>query len=712
MGSAVDMALGIKSSMKPSENKMGQKESAVDMLMRRNFSSSVGNEPLNSVFTDISKGGNAAGIDTEYRAGFVDDPKAKIEIYSKARFPDLSQEERFNRYGIHEGEIVYQGDDGKVYYETPDKFINRAARFIAQEGFSKAPEWVMSALGSYLGGWKGATGGAMAGEGIRKTIGKQVYGEDQSAIDWAADIGTAGGAALLGEGVAAGVSKGLNVAGRFGKGEIGKLAQRDFDRAMPAEMASRIERANRQGINLTVPEITDSQTLSAAYKALRGMPGEAGEMIRKFEKEMREPEISSAIEKGLGRISKQDSVYLASKEGVEAAQTAKQAFINYRQAEVSPLYESAFREAENKNIKINTSQIFKDIDDIYQHSAKPIKNEIGTVRDNFILEKNVGNKKWGNYWSEAEEGIRLKSDPRDLQEIKFGLDYQIENLKSKPSGTINNVAIRKLETIKKKLDGILESKVPGYQAANKKWALLSKPINEWDESILSGLENLTGDDVIKISQRIFSPKLSSDRAVAKAKKFIGGSNPEAWNGIVRAHLQNAFESIGDTLEGITRANVIQGGKFRNAVFGSPKKRAMLKAALSNNQYMALSDLMGALEDTVRVIDRNSDTAFKQEAIKEIRRNAGGPIAKWLRRNPLSPESLADEIEKIKTPEYAKQLADALLDPMNYKKIASLKKIPQGTRKAIATAFVISSITGKNVLIGYEGGDSGIGTIKP
>lgn len=58
----------------------------------------------------IEKEGTPPGAGTHFRAGFVDDPIAKIRIYSEARFPKLKERERLKRYGIApNGEIVYSG---------------------------------------------------------------------------------------------------------------------------------------------------------------------------------------------------------------------------------------------------------------------------------------------------------------------------------------------------------------------------------------------------------------------------------------------------------------------------------------------------------------------------------------------------------------------------------------------------------------------------
>jgi len=73
----------------------------------------AGTEPLGSVFTDVTDQPEPAGFGTELKAAFLDKPEALIYLYSSARGipPD--------RYGIQNGEVVYQADDGTLKPETP-----------------------------------------------------------------------------------------------------------------------------------------------------------------------------------------------------------------------------------------------------------------------------------------------------------------------------------------------------------------------------------------------------------------------------------------------------------------------------------------------------------------------------------------------------------------------------------------------------------------
>ncbi len=93
----------------------------------------VGDITLPPVLVDDSVPG-AAELWTMFKAGHVDDPKMGIPIYAAARFPDMPIEEALNKYGIHEGEIVFQAEDGKVYRETPNTLAANLKRFGAQTG--------------------------------------------------------------------------------------------------------------------------------------------------------------------------------------------------------------------------------------------------------------------------------------------------------------------------------------------------------------------------------------------------------------------------------------------------------------------------------------------------------------------------------------------------------------------------------------------------
>jgi len=670
-------------------------------ITERLLSTRLGDMPMNSVMTDIEPGGEGAGLRTQFKAGFVDEPTAKVEIYSAARFPDLSREERLQRYGLHKGEVVYKADDGKIYYETPDKFVDRAARWFVQEAGTKSPEWALSAIGAYFGGIPGAGGGAAVGEAIRKGVGKVVFDEDQSAIDWAIDVGGAGATGILGESggkvIAAGVKRGA----RVGSGEVGRLAQQDLGRAAPAKMMEKKARAEAVGIDLTLPELSESPSLTGAYRTLRGVPGEAGEKIRAFESGVREPQIQEAIETGLEGVAPRQSTYELSDSGVSAARTSLEGLKEGRAAAAKPLYEAAFASGDTADI----SPVLDLIDGHLDKAAGANRSALAAARRHLTKEVTEEAVEEGGKATTRRIG---KEGIEELHEAKLAIDAMLEK---KGTTSISNVARKRLTEVKEALVNTLADASPDYEAARKVFEIKSVPIDDFVDSLAGRIAKLEGDDVVKASKMLFGPH-SSPEAITRARMKIAATDPEAWNGLVRAYLQDTLESATESVAEIRGANVVFGGKFRKAVFGSRAKREKLRAALSMNQYKNLSDLMLVLEDTVRAIDANSDTAFKLKQDELIKRGAGGQIAKWLKRNPLNTERMAKEIENIRYPKYAAALAEALIKPGSYKQLLRLKQIKPGTEQAIKTIFLISTITGTGGLLPEEGGTRPIGSMQP
>ena len=76
-------------------------------------------------------GFSPASMKTQFLSGFVDNPRSKLSLYAKARFPDMPKAEREKRYGIVNGEIVFKGDDGYLHPETDNDFMNNASAFVA-----------------------------------------------------------------------------------------------------------------------------------------------------------------------------------------------------------------------------------------------------------------------------------------------------------------------------------------------------------------------------------------------------------------------------------------------------------------------------------------------------------------------------------------------------------------------------------------------------
>ena len=178
----------------------------------------------------------------------------------------------------------------------------------------------------------------------------------------------------------------------------------------------------------------------------------------------------------------------------------------------------------------------------------------------------------------------------------------------------------------------LDEASPAYKEARAQWGDLSDEVTAVEGGTLAGTAKKKQDKLHKIGQDIFSAgPMAIATARNRALKVKGGE--DAWNGVVRSYLEDAFTKAKKVpFSGIGRGTDHAGAKWWAEVFGDEDKKLKLKAALSPDQFRNLRKMMDVLEATGRAVDLNSDTAFKTEADLSFPDLAAFPI--WLSSSSL------------------------------------------------------------------------------
>ena len=394
-----DIVEEILSGAKLSE--MPPERDIVDEVLSGSGTPDIKKMPLDSVMTPVGKQTIGASFLTQLKTGLVDDPQTQMKIYAATRFPDLSEEERLKRYGIHEGEIVYLGDDDKVYRETPDTYWEKAKRFTAQEG-AHLPSYLLGVLGFSAGGIGGAAIGAGAGEMIRKEIAGRVYEEPQTPAELGKSVTLE--AALGAGGEIAGRVAGRAI-GRIGRKRGGRLAVeagRDLTKIDLGKVEVIRKRAKRYGIDLLPPQTTESQELINKFTLLGDLERSA-DFIREAKK-LQVRQIDDAVYHFLDEIAPAVSPYKAGKQAVEAARAGIRRPVNIRRAKAAPIYKKAFQEAPDVNIE-----------SVITHIDEKLKTAKGDVRSHLQRAKELLMK------PDVEEGARalvlIKASEEEEKEI-------------------------------------------------------------------------------------------------------------------------------------------------------------------------------------------------------------------------------------------------------------------------------------------------------
>lgn len=598
--------------------------------------------------SDSSK---AASLSDIALASFANDPEARLRYYAKQRgIPE-------SRYRIVDGEVAYQDDDGKWYREKPEALLRDPKTLVqglanqvgpaltavppAAAGIVTAPLLLTGPAG--LATSMGAT--ALAGsvsQGAREFIANKVTGQEMSG----GRVIQEGATAALGQGIGAGMTA---WAGRNVASDISKL-----DRPAAEALAKKGE---DRGITLTPAETTNLPSLKGQQKALGNLT-ESGDHMDEFYKE-RAGKIRTAVDDTLNAISPQDSGEVAGKNIRTAAGKAVDQAKEARSKVADPLYAAARK----NGAEVDVNPILASIDDQLEVAKGGIKTALQNARSLLMREVEEA----------APDGTMVKRSVPDtriaaLHEAKLAIDDMIDG--AAQSG-LGNTAKAKLKSVQSQLLDAMDEASPDYKAARETFRDASPAVNALEDGIIGVIKNLKDPNLQTAAQKLFDPKTSGPKAVSEARDALEKADPEAWQAIKRAWLQQNWEQAGKESMASGTDVVNQGPKFRNLIMGDAKRRLMLERALTPEEMRGLNDLAEVLEAAGRVKPLGSDTAWNQEMMKVARDEAkpawakaaeivgtpqrwGKMVGEWATERAL--RNKAAEVAKIITePEALKEL---------------------------------------------------------
>jgi hypothetical protein len=216
-------------------------------------------------------------------------------------------------------------------------------------------------------------------------------------------------------------------------------------------------------------------------------------------------------------------------------------------------------------------------------------------------------------------------------------------------------------------------------------------VKELENNITGIIADLPDTRLQQAAAKMFSPATSGPNAVGAARTAIEGQSPEAWQALKRAWLQQLWDKAGQEYA-TTGADVVnRGAKFRALVFGNQTQKAMLRQALTAQEWQSLSDLSDVLEAAGRVKAIGSDTAWNQEMMAEIRRQGTPVWAKAARL--LRPQDWGRLIEDWGTERaiasHAGDLAEIITQPGAADRLKELKALsPASMRFRVGLAHLL------------------------
>lgn len=685
--SIVDQLLDAGPGFQPTKATIGGKETVAPLYTGKEPTgaiSTITNEPITRP-VDV-KPGQQAGFGAMIETGFVDDPGTQMDILSKRMGIPR------DRFGVVEGKIVYMGDDGKMYPAMPSGRTPGGYKRFAAGMVSHSPEIVLGTLGA-SGGPFGAALGSIGGAGIRQGVGSLVYNEPQKTWgegyipDLDSNIGelvVAGGTAALGEKVLGGGAIRAHdvVRGREGAALL-KAAGRSRAQINPAEVKEIEMLSRKHGIDLVTPQTTRNPELVGTFNLLGDMPETAEKVYgirrRQFE------QINDAIGDYLDSIA--PSTTSPGEAGRRAAEASQSAVDAPRQA--ARKASQAYYDEAKQLRGIDIAPTVEKIDGMLGATPRGGAEQRALTRiRNMITRK--GKDADGNPIDVLEDRVAVLDKVKKEVNGMWKKDPQSAPDKE-AQGAINAVLDDMLSSIDKQ--------APVYGEARRAYAGKMQDLGaeELRKSKLGQVAKLGGDKAETAAHVLFSPGQSSPEAVAIARQgIVSQGGEEAWNGLLRVHVQNALDSVKETMGGSGIQNI--GGRLRKKLFGDPQQRKIMKAAMTKEQYQNFDDFMKVLDRAGLILQKESATATRQVKIEDLKRRAEIPFVSsalktlaYPMRTPL--KTGIDKFHDWLFTQQNKNLLDLMSSPKAARQIQNMLRLKPGSQKLLRQLGTFVSTSG-------------------
>lgn len=633
-----------------------------------------------SVFIE-SDAGRGAPASTNVGAGFIDDPKKRAEYYARKRFPNMTPEEAMSRYGVGEdGNVFYQADDGKLYYEVPQEglslpsILKRGAAGVADAvaaapgavtGIATAPLMLTGPAGMAVS--MSATGLAgAAGEAIRQGIGNVIADDPVSVADM-------GRTAII-DAATQGIGGAM---GKFSE----RFAARDLGRMNRQQVADLEKKAAAEGVDLTPAQKTNLPSLKNQQRVLSGMDGSADVMDSFYARQAAQSD--TAINRLLRNLSANDSIEMAGQRVKGAAFDAMEGVAKQRAQAAGPIYTEAFK----NTVGINPAAVPR-AEAIMRRMPRDV------VREAMEIAK--------------IEGLDL-GDPRSsfkgMHYLKLALDRKIN---AGPwegvSGAKKNALLGLKDELVTALDDVSAKDVGGrslYKLAREIYAHSSPMVESVREGLTGVIAGLKDDKARNAVSMLLDPTKSGPLSMRKAKTLIQRQDPEAWQQVKRAYLEDLWQNA--STQFATSNPGMAGAKYAAKVRGNPKQWEMLREALDPKEFEALGNLLDVLEATGRGLRGNSETVEKAVTLRGMSREATGVtgMVAAVADTPgrILQGELGQWIREVRLGNHAEKVAEIITSPQSMEKLRQLKKLSPRDARFIAG---VNQLAGFGVQVGVRG----------
>lgn len=648
-------------------------------------------------------GKGTASFFAQSLAATQDTTEGKLKVLAKHMFPD--EPEGYRRFAMVEGIPIYVDDGGRYWAAARGDVIGTGIEFAA-DVVGKLPTIAGDIGAGVLGGkvagapgmFIGGSLGAMFGEYGRQNLGKALTGEsvDPMEIGKEGSISalTGGAAGLLTKWLERGAPKGWaqsmspiareemrnldEISSRLGGGrQLSQSEQYLFDRISQKLMggqnltADEVRfykelQAKQEYAGLTPAEASNMRSLKGQQR-FAGNVGRGGDVIDDFlgQRAINNEAVwdNFTMRFGGGGVEEAgDALFLGAKNVIDEA-TAKRA------AEAAPVYKEAFK----KNWRVpNATKFRQEKNWILSRVPEDIKNEAQAIY----------NLRYGKDLENIEDTLV------GWHYMKMAIDDRIE------AGFMDGIVGTKrfaLDDLRRDMLGVMDEASPTYSKAREIYADETPGVMKVREGILGRIfkDSERGGDAYKATMNLLDRSRVSPREVEFAMSKLRETNPEAADKALGAFLQVKFTEAARSVRDEWAAP-----RVSRMLFKDRKQRAILKAAMTDEQFKEFQDIMMFFEAQGRAPTGGSATAWN-EFEKAVAGHAGikgklsavGEVISidlvqnmlgWLREGAIE--------------DYAEKVALAITSADGMKQLRRLNKIKDSQKRRIfKTAYIAGQL---------------------
>jgi hypothetical protein len=246
--------------------------------------------------------------------------------------------------------------------------------------------------------------------------------------------------------------------------------------------------------------------------------------------------------------------------------------------------------------------------------------------------------------------------------------------------------------IKKNITDKIHEVAPDYKRATRTFERISKPVDRLKQSVLGVVADLRADPTIAKAPGKFLNivNMPDDKLLSAAKKEIVKVDPGLWRRTVGGYIRDTYENLVVTEQGSV---VNAAGKLHKRLFGTEKRKKLMKAALDPEEYKSFEGLMTVFQRASIGTGSESMTAPFQMVEKELSEQMSKKYYQLLeyKTRALREWTFGKWHDVYMAGQHVK-LLEVLVSPDAIKRIREMRRLSPGSRKLIEALTVFTAET--------------------